>query len=59
MCHGMIRCALPEIRSGSTLETALLELVHLGEQHLRIDDAAVPEDAHLAGDDAPTGAAGT
>ena len=59
MCHGMIRCAFPEIRSGSTLRPALLEVVDLGEQHLRVDDAAVAEDAHLARDQSRTGSGGT
>ena len=48
MCQGMIRWALPEIRSGSEDDAALLELVELLQQDAGVDDAAGPEDTHLA-----------
>ena len=50
MCHGMIRWALPEILSGAALIPAPFETVDLTEQHLRVDDAAGAENAHLAGE---------
>ena len=42
---------MPEILSGSALIPRAFEIVDLAEQHLRVDDAAGAENAHLAGED--------
>ena len=52
MCHGMIRCALPESDDDGGVDAARLELVELGDQHLGVDDAAGADHRDLAGDDA-------
>ena len=48
----MIRCALPERCTSLGRDAASLELVHLCEEHLRVDDAAGTDDARLAAEDA-------